>query len=321
MLQSVVSGLHAYVGTIGTNNSVASFDLDWTIVRNIRGMFPKDEHDWSFLPNRIAVLRYYQESGYTIFIFTNQGYKGTNMTISIDRINNIIGSLLVENLNPWVFAATGPNSSYRKPLTGMWQVFSQYQPTLDKNLSLFVGDAAGRPQDHSSDDRDFATAVGVKFYTPEEIFPNVCLRVSNTIRSNYQISIPGTQTMFIFVGMPGSGKTTFYQEKLAPKGWVHVNQDTVKTQAKVLNAIRTALTSKQSVAVDATNPGHNKRLEYLTLASQYKVPTMILYFVSNGQGWNKLRANPVPTIAYSMYYKNLIEPTPELDYVPVVEIA
>jgi len=127
--------------------------------------------------------------------------------------------------------------------------------------------------------------------------------------------------MFILVGMPGAGKSTFYQNYLQPKGWIHVNQDTLKTKSKVLNAIRIALSSKQSVAVDATNPSPDKRREYLNLAIQYQVPTMILYFVRNGYGWNKLRASPVPDIAYNIYYKNLIEPSPEIDGVPVVEIA
>lgn len=33
-----------------------------------------------------------------------------------------------------------------------------------------MGDAAGRPQDHSEADIGFAKAVGVKFMVPEEVF-------------------------------------------------------------------------------------------------------------------------------------------------------
>lgn len=308
MLQQVVTGLHAYVGTIGKTNSVASFDLDWTIVRTVRGRFPKDQDDWAFLPNRLSILNAYRDSGYTLAVFTNQGYKGAKLTTAINRINNILAALLKEEINPWILAATGDNSPYRKPNPGMWQVFSQYIPNIDKKTSIYVGDAAGRPEDHSSDDRDFAQSIGIPFLTPEAVFPN------------NQVNIPDTQTMFIFVGMPGSCKSTFYQQNLQPKGWVHINQDILKTQPKVLNGIRTALASGKSVVVDATNPGVDKRHEYLLLAAEYKVPTMTIYFVRNGYGWNKLRQNPVPDIAYNMYYKNLVEPTPQLDYVPVVEI-
>lgn len=321
MLQSITPGLHAYAGTIGINNTIAAFDLDWTLVRSVKARFPKDENDWAFLPNRLGVLKYYYESGCTIVIFTNQGYKGAKLISAINRINNILTALIKEKINPWVLAATGDNSQYRKPNIGIWQVFAQYQPIFNRDTSLYVGDAAGRPQDHSSDDRDFAASIGLKFYTPEEIFPSMCLRQSSNVCTNYQLVIPDTQTMFIFVGMPGSGKTTFYQQNLAPKGWIHINQDILGTQAKVLNALRTGLSSGHSVAVDATNPSPDKRREYLTIAAQYGIPTMILYFVRNGYEWNKLRPNPVPTIAYNMYYKNLVEPTPELDSVPVVEIA
>lgn len=49
---------------------------------------------------------------------------------------------------------------------------------INKNESIFVGDAAGRPankilktkKDHSTADRLFAMNVGMKFYTPEEHF-------------------------------------------------------------------------------------------------------------------------------------------------------
>lgn len=179
---------------------------------------------------------------------------------------------------------------------------------VDKTISLYVGDAAGRPQDHSSDDRSFANNIGLPFYVPEDVFPNDT------------IAIPNTQTMFIFVGMPGSGKTSYYQQYLEPKGWVHANQDILKTQSKMLNTVRSALASGKSVAVDATNPGLDKRREYVMLAAQYQIPTLIIYFVSDGYGRNKLRPNPVPTIAYNIYFKNLVEPTEELDLVPVVQL-
>ena len=41
--------------------------------------------------------------------------------------------------------------------------------------------------------------------------------------------------------------------------------------------------------------------------------------MGDGHGYNKLREKPVPTIAYSVYYKNLDEPTVATDGVPVVE--
>jgi len=38
---------------------------------------------------------------------------------------------------------------------------------VDMTESYFVGDAAGRPNDHSGTDRKWAMNAGLKFYTPE----------------------------------------------------------------------------------------------------------------------------------------------------------
>lgn len=307
MLQLVTSGLYVHVGIINTGNNIAAFDLDGTLVRTIHGRFPKHDHDWAFLPNRIDILKAYHTAGYTIVIFTNQNYKGARIQLAMDRINHIINALNIQGLNPWVLAANMDNI-YRKPNIGMWDVFIQYKHNIDKTTSMYVGDAAGRPQDHSNSDLLFAQNIGIPFYTPEKIFPN------------NEVIIPDTQTIFIFVGMPGSGKSTFYEEKLKPKGWVHANQDTLKTQSKMLSTIRTAISTGKSVAIDATNPNPDKRKEYIMIAAEYQIPTMIIYFVRDGYGWNKLRQHPVPDIAYNMYFKNLVEPTLKLDGVPVVEI-
>lgn len=308
MLQSITTGLYAYVGAIGTNNSIAAFDLDWTLVRPIKGRFPKNEDDWEFLPGRLYILKKYIDFGYTLAIFTNQGYRGEKLTMAIGRLNKILTFLVNEKINIWMLAATGANSSYRKPNIEMWQVLTRYIPQLDKNNSMYVGDAAGRPQDYDNNDILFAKNIGIPFYTPEEIFPQ------------NSIIIPDTQTMFIFVGAPGSGKSTFFQQNLKHRGWVFINQDILKTQSKMLREIKNALILGKSVAVDATNPQPNKRMEYITLAAQYQIPTLIIYFVRNGYEWNKLRPNPVPNIVYNIYYKNLVEPTQELDLVPVVQL-
>ena len=305
MLQPVVTGLYAIAGT-NTSNRIAAFDLDWTIIRSVHGRFMKSADDWAFLPNRISTLKGYRDAGYTLAIFTNQGFTGAKLTTALNRINNIIAAIHAEGITPWVLVSTGKDI-YRKPNTGMWQVLEQSLP-IDKVNSFYCGDAAGRPGDHSDSDKMFASNIEIPFYTPEQIFP----------RNN--ISIPDTQAMFIFVGMPGSGKTTYYTQELQPRGWVHINQDTLKTRPKVLAAARTALQSGRSVVIDATNPDPAKRRDFINMAIEYQVPTLIVYFVDNGYERNKLRPNPVPDIAYNMYYKNLVEPTQAIDLVPVVQI-
>ena len=297
--------LHVQEGVNATTGKVAAFDLDWTLIRPVHARFPKDGDDYAFLPNRIETLKLYADAGYTLAIFTNQGYSGIKLKQAIQRIGNVVKDLAAAGIYPWVFAATGRSSVYRKPSPNMWQEFMNKSTVTE---AFYCGDAAGRPTDHSSDDIMFAANTGLTFLTPEQVFPSVT------------VNIPETQTMFIFVGMPGSGKSTFYEQNLLPRRWVHANQDTLKTHAKVLNTVAIALSQGQSVAVDGTNPTVAKRREFIELAAKYRVPTMILYFVGNGYERNTLRPNKVPAIAYNVYFKNLEEPSISHDGVPVLEL-
>lgn len=304
MLTEIAPGLYAQQGTNPTQGQrIVAFDLDWTLIRPIKSRFMKNDDDWAFLPNRIELLKVYVERQYIIAIFTNQGYKGAQLKTSLSRVNKVVAALQQAGINPWVFAAT--KDEYRKPGTIMWQSFIQYFP--DTPIDFYCGDAAGRPGDFAATDKEFAQAIGIPFMVPEDVFPN-----NNVI-------IPESQTLFIFVGMPGSGKSTFYHTYLEPKGWIHANQDILKTHPKVLRLVSDSLATGKSVAVDATNASRAKRQEFIQLAGKYKVPTMILYFVGNGYERNKLRDKKVPDVAYNMYFSHLEEPN-EGDGVPVVQL-
>ena len=306
-------------------DKIFATDLDGTLIRTRRARFAKDEYDYAFLPNCIKILKDHISKGFTIAVFTNQKRLPD---IMIKRINNVLADLINEGIDPWIFVST-KDDKYRKPNIGMWEYFvDNFNHDIDYKSSFYVGDAAGRPQDHSDSDLKFAEQIGLKFkersgsffesgfsidslkfYVPEEIFPNTF------------VDIPDYQSMFILVGNQGSGKTTYYKNNLEPLGWFHANQDKIGSQAKVLKEIDRALKEGQSVCVDATNPSFSKRQEYIKLAIKYQIPTLIIYFVTDGYGFNELRTeNKVPTIGYSMYYKNLEEPTEELDGVPVVEL-
>ena len=304
MLKSINSSFYAYNGTY-TGDKIFATDLDGTLIRTRKARFAKDEYDYAFLPNCIKTLKNYIQKGYTIAIFTNQK---RNPKIMISRIENVLADLINEGINPWVFVST-KDDKYRKPDTAMWGYFIiNLEYGINDKSSFYVGDAAGRPQDHSDSDLKFAENIGLKFEVPEDIFPTTV------------IDIPDYQSMFIFVGNQGSGKSTYYETNLEPLGWFHASQDKIGTQAKVLKEIEKSLKEGKSVAVDATNPTYIKRQDYIKLAIKYQIPTLIIYFVRDGYGFNQLRTeNRVPTIGYNIYYKNLEEPTEELDGVPVIE--
>ena len=70
-----------------------------------------------------------------------------------------------------IFLATARgdiNDPFRKPNTGMWELFSSLSDRpFDLGQSFFVGNSAGRKGDPSSVDADFARRVGLAFYTED----------------------------------------------------------------------------------------------------------------------------------------------------------
>ncbi|XP_048326222.1 polynucleotide 3'-phosphatase ZDP isoform X3 [Ziziphus jujuba] len=95
----------------------------------------------------------------------------------IGRLNSFIEKVKVPIQ---VFIACGVDKSggqaedqFRKPKPGMWYLMEQHFNSgipIDKKQSFYVGDAAGRKNDHSDADIKFAEAIGLKFHVPEEYF-------------------------------------------------------------------------------------------------------------------------------------------------------
>jgi bifunctional polynucleotide phosphatase/kinase len=74
--------------------------------------------------------------------------------------------------------------------------------------------------------------------------------------------------LVLFVGPPAIGKTTHYTRHFAPRGYVHINQDTLGTRAKCITAARTALAAGTSAVIDNTNRDAGTRAEYTKLARE-----------------------------------------------------
>ena len=89
--------------------------------------------------------------------------KGTSDSISLtnfkERVAAVLNDLDLE-IPLSVYAAT-ENDEYRKPRMGMWSEFVEDYDLdvtgVDLARSFFVGDAAGRPGDHSQVDRYVST--------------------------------------------------------------------------------------------------------------------------------------------------------------------
>ena len=289
------SSVFLYVSEgIKNTGYVAGFDMDWTLARSYRGFWPKDPSDIKLMARRTDKLRELQERGWTIVVFTNQKSTTDNkVKFNFERVNHFIKLV---GLDLILVMATGTDK-YRKPDTGMYELVQKVLGPIKK--SFYCGDAAGRTGDFSDSDKIFSQNLSIKFYEPEHIFPNPT------------IEIPTERCMIVFVGMPGVGKTTYYSTYLKPLNYHHVNQDTLGSKAKCLRVTRDACQKGQCVAIDCTNPGLSRREEFYSIGSKYNYNLVTIFFEGDGRQRNKLRPDPVPTIGYSMYYKYLVEPTPE----------
>lgn len=122
---------------------------------------------------------------------------------------------------------------------------------------------------------------------------------------------PGTQELVILCGYPGCGKSSVYRRHFEPFGYVHVNQDTLKTKPRCVSAATAALAQGSSVVVDSTNPTAADRQPFVAAARRVPVPVRVLYLhytLEVANHMNLLRGRlglgaMVPIIAYYSFRK------------------
>ncbi|KAJ5760149.1 hypothetical protein N7520_007305 [Penicillium odoratum] len=287
------------------NRRVAAFDLDSTLIKTASGnVFPRSADDWKWWEgNTTSILKDLHSQGYQLVIFSNQKKISIQKEIKAGKADSKSLAMFKEKLTAImtalnipisVYAAT-EDDNYRKPRTDMWKEFvDDYDLNvagIDKGNSIFVGDAAGRPKDHSSSDLGFAANVGLPFKTPEAYFrgvPEEPLTIFDpTVYAKAEPSEPlpiftrkNPLELVIFCGSPASGKSTYFRNNLEPLGYERVNQDILKTRPKCLKVAREYLEAKKSVAVDNTNADPETRLVWITLAKELGVPIRCVHLLS-----------------------------------------
>eukprot|EP00026_Physarum_polycephalum_P007454 Phypoly_transcript_07514.p1 GENE.Phypoly_transcript_07514~~Phypoly_transcript_07514.p1 ORF type:complete len:353 (+),score=73.02 Phypoly_transcript_07514:542-1600(+) len=322
--------------------------MDDTLIETQSGRtFALGRSDWQWLYDEIPTkLKELNKQGVKVVIFTNQsgittkGFDNAKLSAISGKIEDLSAEL---GFPIQAFIATA-DDEYRKPATAMWDFMVKnlnggIVPDLEE--SIFVGDAAGRAagwkenrkKDFSCSDRKFAKNIGIKFATPEEYFlnePSAAFEwgsfeiASIPVSGDAEITEGGeatlttsSQEMVLFVGFPASGKSTLAKRYMIPKGYVHVNRDTLKTPAKCLKVAEDAISDGKSVVVDNTNPDKASRAAYIDLAKEAGIPVRCFRFEVDeklAQHLNyfreRLGISPhVPRIGYNMYKKKFQEPT------------
>ncbi|KAL3494656.1 polynucleotide kinase 3 phosphatase-domain-containing protein [Aspergillus germanicus] len=327
---------------------IAAFDFDSTLVSTASGnKFPKNADDWKWWnPSVPSKLQSLHSDGYHVAIISNQkavslkkeknGADMKSLANFKGRVTNVMKQLEIPTS---VYAAT-EDDEFRKPRAGMWrELLDDYDfdvTGVDFSASIFVGDAAGRPNDHSSVDRGFAVNAGLPFKTPEEFFLDAPPEpvVESFDPSQYiqpadspdDVSPPFSRNspleLVIFCGSPGAGKSTFYWNYLEPLGYERVNQDILKSRPKCIKVAKEHLAAKRSVVVDNTNADQETRALWLDVAKEFKVPIRCVYFSATPaicKHNNAVRAanktlNPesrtsLPGIAFGDFAKRFKQPT------------
>lgn len=284
---------------------MAAFDYDWTLVCPTNGKtFPTEIDDWKFLYSNIPkILKKYHDEGYMIVIFTNQTKEWKR-----EQVINVM-----KTLNIPIFIPLGNyqfNKDEGKPSPTIFNYFLG-DNKINKEESFFVGDALGRKGDWSDTDKLFAENIGIKYFSPEEIF-----------HVNEEFIIPDIELsdkpeIIIMVGYPGSGKTTIVEDICKKnKNYIAIHGDTYKTAPKMLKAAKEYILEKKSIIFDATNSSIKKRNEYIKFGKKYNYLIKCIHVsasLDESYKRSKLREEEkhIPKIAYSVYKKYYEEPTEE----------
>lgn len=328
-----------------TFTKIAAFDLDDTIIKTKSGkVFAVNKDDWQLWNNEVKPILYkYYNDCYKIVIFTNQmgiSRGKVNKDDFMEKVKNIQKEL---NLDIDVFIATA-DDKYRKPMTGMWDLFENlYKTKIDKKKSFYCGDAAGREKDwikgkkkdFSNADIKFAYNIGLRFEIPENVFTvnspvkyksidkiydNLDLDKFAKIKNTIKIEPQKAQEMVILVGRPGSGKSRLSKEILDKqnfKNYEHISRDVCKTQTACMRIAKKAVADGKSVWIDNTNPDKKSRKEYIDLAKQMKM-SVTVYLMDIPENLSKHMShmrvmkgegNKIAEVVYRVYNKRYEIPT------------
>jgi bifunctional polynucleotide phosphatase/kinase len=133
------------------------------------------------------------------------------------------------------------------------------------------------------------------------------------------------------VGPPASGKSTFYRRHLKPHNYVHINRDTLSTQAACLKQADEALKAGKSVCIDNTNPSRKTRGEYIDLAKKHKLthircvmmqtPIELCHHLNYvRQTHTRGKVRRIPDVGYNMYKSQWEEPKTEEGFTEILKV-
>lgn len=305
---------------------IAGFDLDGTLIKPLpgRSQFDHNPDNWQWLVPLVPECLKLISKDYQIVIITNQGghslkqltEKTTQHSLYI-KLTNIAKFLP----DPIIIACLGRKSQERKPSIDMWKILNR-SSTIN---CYYVGDAAGRAEDHSDCDLKFSQAIGIPFYLPEDYFNKISKNLSDIVTDDIvtddiQLFNPIEQEMLILIGYPGCGKTTFANRYM--NQYVVLSQDilteTKKTSMSIGNfksIVIDNLKKGLSIVIDRTNLSKEDRDGWVMIGRSINPKIVIKYIWFNIDletcYQRNLKRKPlehIPKIAYYSMRKKYVQP-------------
>lgn len=337
--------------------TIISFDLDDTLIASeVKKKKDKSSNEgFSLLYKKELMLdrinQFIEKEKASVAIFSNQNGIEAGK-INENEFKQKIDKLFNNELKfPCVFFAAKSKDYYRKPSIGMLELFEEKYNDgikIDRDTSIFVGDAAGRKKgkdhpknDFSDSDYKFALNIKFNFKTPEEFFlnqPQAIPKIESTLHlydnnDNSHIKFDDSkQEMIILVGSPGSGKSTYCSNELTPRKYIRINQDSLKTEKNCIQKAKEELEKGSSVVIDNTNGKKAKREIFIALAKERKIPVRcfimkvekdLAFHLNHQREINRERehfsgaVNNIPIHSFFKYYE---EPKKEEGYEEIVEV-
>lgn len=133
----------------------------------------------------------------------------------------------------------------------------------------------------------------------------------------------------VFIGLPASGKTTFYRQRFASTHH-HISKDlwpgSAKKDSRQVRELRDAFAKGEPVVVDNTNPSITDRAAVISVAREFGAKITGYYFTATtreavGRNRGREGRERVPDVAIFTKAKRMVVPTREEGFDELYRVA
>ena len=313
---------------VSPGDTIHFMDWDGTVVLPIRGKLfierRADDWKWVFpeVPDRLRNLE-----GIVCFI-SNQSKASAENDRGLNEQLRAVWKEIGWKREPWFFGAFVKDYQFRKPSPGSIHLFRELSG-WNGTPTRYIGDAIGRPCDHSACDRHLAENAGLEICPPETFFLGESIEIpredwsplrdippASTVilgEGGDRLDIPDEIQVLLMRGAPASGKSKLAEriQELYPHQWLVVSQDQYKSLEKTLERARRPLIAGRKVIIDRTHPDEASRKPCIQLAQELRkkigivsleTPTEIQNHLNHYRA-KKNGTKPIPTVVYRKYHK------------------